>query len=243
MKLFLSFTYKKIKQNFNGNTYRSSNKIFNGKGYGYIETNGDSHSFTYGKKDRIKFKKQLNKHDIIKYHFIDNEGRRCVEIIEIQNSEEKEKLLVSSGDIFFGYLKKIRNKFYVKQYETKLLIPIKSSVWERDPFENYSKKDNEIVKFFIKRKKTEAIFAELLDVEYTDEYYKIASFMEKGEILTGVVVYKSDKTLSVYFKEHDIRGFARHESSNLKYGSAVRAKIQSMSHNQTGVSISIEENK
>ena len=97
-------------------------------------------------------------------------------------------LLVQKAAIenrFSGYLKKVDDKYYVKEWNSYIFFPIQLSPWEVPPVETA---ENEAITFrFINPEKPNSLVAELFSHNYLPEYKKAVQHY-KNEIAIDTVV-------------------------------------------------------
>jgi len=88
---------------------------------------------------------------------------------------------------FSGYLKKVEDKYFVKEWDSYVLFPIQLSPWEKPPVETAA---NEAISFkLINLDKPNNIQAELFSHNYIPEYKKaVQHFNNKIEI--EAIIYK-----------------------------------------------------
>ena len=86
---------------------------------------------------------------------------------------------------FSGYLKKIDNNYYVKEWENYILFPLQLSPWEIPPVESA---ENVAINFSLTNlEKPNAIKAELFSHFYIPEYKKAEFFFDKQFDVEAVV--------------------------------------------------------
>jgi len=88
---------------------------------------------------------------------------------------------------FSGYLKKVDEKYFVKEWNSYIFFPLQLSPWEKPPVETA---ENEAISFrLLNLEKPNAIVAELFSHNYIPEYRKAFQHY-KNEITIDAVVFK-----------------------------------------------------
>jgi S1 RNA binding domain len=97
-------------------------------------------------------------------------------------------LLVQKAAIenrFSGYLKKVEDKYFVKEWETYISFPLQLSPWEVPPAETA---ENEAISFrLINLEKPNAILAELFSHNFISAYRMALQFFEKEKEVDAIV--------------------------------------------------------
>lgn len=97
-------------------------------------------------------------------------------------------LLVQKAAIenrFSGYLKKVEDKYFVKEVNSYILFPLQLSPWEVPPA---TTAENEIINFrLVNLEKPNAILAELFSHNFIAAYRQALQFFEKQKIVDAVV--------------------------------------------------------
>jgi ribosomal protein S1 len=97
-------------------------------------------------------------------------------------------LLIQKANIenrFNGYLKKVEDKYFVKEWDTYILFPLQLSPWEKPPV---STAENQAVTFILVNiDKPNAIVAELFSHNYTPAYKKATQHF-KNQIDTKATI-------------------------------------------------------
>jgi hypothetical protein len=97
-------------------------------------------------------------------------------------------LLVQKAAIenrFSGYLKKVEDKYFVKEWETYISFPLQLSPWEVPPVETA---ENEAISFRLTNfEKPNAIMAELFSHNFISAYRLALQFFEKEKVVDAII--------------------------------------------------------
>ncbi len=127
---------------------------------------------------------------------------------------------------FSGYLKKVDDNYFVKEWESYILFPLQLSPWEIPPVETA---ENEAINFsLINLDKPNAIKAELFSHFYIPEYKKAELYFEKQFDINAVV--SKITSYGVYLdlfgdKLQTKLAVTAEEKENLKEGDTVQVII------------------
>ena len=111
-------------------------------------------------------------------------------------NEAKEKT------VLFGYLKKIKDKFFVKHISTYIFVPIKFSKYETDFDFVYEERINELVQFqLINTNNIDKLKAVLTDRKYRYDWGQIEKMFENQEVISGHIKQRTKGGFIVGLKE------------------------------------------
>lgn len=127
---------------------------------------------------------------------------------------------------FSGYLKKVDENYFVKEWESYIFFPLKISPWEKPPV---STAENEAISFrFLNFENSNALTAELFSHNYIPEY-KMAAQHFKNKIDADAVVTKvSPYAVYLGLFNNKIQAklpFKKGETPGLKEGDTLQVKI------------------
>lgn len=172
------------------------------KHYGFIESEGNSYyfyidiiqtkklSFDLKNEGKPKLKSKFRVGDEVSFilKLVDNEFEASeIEylgnpILQMVLAEATEK------DVLQGYLKKIRDNFFVKHISTYVFIPVKISKYEIDLDLVYENRINQLVEFHLNNtSKIEKIKAVLLDRRFRYDWGNIQRIYEMQEVVFGYI--------------------------------------------------------
>lgn len=127
---------------------------------------------------------------------------------------------------FSGYLKKVEDKYFVKEWESYILFPIQLSPWEKPPVESAA---NEAISFkLINLDKPGSIMAELFSHNYLPEYKMAQEHFKNNTPVEGVVVKISPHAVYLNLFSEKIQAKllkSDEENEQLKLGDRIRVLI------------------
>ena len=152
-------------------------------------------------------------------------------------------LLIQKATIenrFSGYLKKVEDKYFVKEWDSYILFPIQLSPWEKPPVETAA---NEAISFkLINLDKPNNIQAELFSHNYIPEYKKAVQHFNKKIEIEAIIYKISPHAVYLNLFGDKIQGklqLTEEEKNQLKEGEKLTVLITHL----TGTRIVIERVK
>lgn len=148
-------------------------------------------------------------------------------------------LLIQKATIenrFSGYLKKVEEEYFVKEWESYIFFPLQLSPWEKPPV---ATAENEAISFrFLNLEKPNAITAELFSHNYIPEY-KMAVQHFKNQIIADAVVTKvSQYAVYLGLFNNKIQAklpLKKGEVTTMKEGDLLQVRISYLSNNRITV--------
>lgn len=124
---------------------------------------------------------------------------------------------------FNGYLKKVEDKFFVKEWDSYILFPLQLSPWEKPPVETA---ENQPISFsLLNLGKPNAIVAELFSHNFTSVYKKALQHF-KNEITTEAIVSRiTPHAVYVTLFEGEMQGKLASAKEGYKEGDKTEVKI------------------
>ncbi|MGB3007745.1 MAG: hypothetical protein WBC06_14605 [Chitinophagaceae bacterium] len=148
-------------------------------------------------------------------------------------------LLIQKATIenrFSGYLKKVEEEYFVKEWESYIFFPLQLSPWEKPPV---ATAENEAISFrFLNLEKPNAITAELFSHNFIPEY-KMAVQHFKNQIIADAVVTKvSQYAVYLGLFNNKIQAklpLKKGEVTTMKEGDLLQVRISYLSNNRITV--------
>lgn len=127
---------------------------------------------------------------------------------------------------FSGYLKKVDDEYFVKEWESYIFFPLQLSPWEMPPADTA---ENAAITFrLLNLDRPNLIAAELFSHNYIPEYHKSIEFEESKKEISAEVYKISPHGVYVHFFGGKIRGkikMTNEDSSNVKEGDKIPVVI------------------
>lgn len=133
--------------------------------------------------------------------------------------------------VFSGYLKKVEEQYFVKEWDSYIFFPLEISPWEKPPV---STAENEAISFkLLNLDKPNAITAELFSHNYIPEF-KMAVQHFRNQVDTDAIVAKVSP-YAVYLRlfNNTIQAklpLEKGEVSELKEGDVLQVKIKHLTN-------------
>lgn len=148
-------------------------------------------------------------------------------------------LLIQKATIenrFSGYLKKVEEEYFVKEWESYIFFPLQLSPWEKPPV---ATAENEAISFrLLNLERPNAITAELFSHNFIPEY-KMAVQHFKNQIIADAVVTKvSQYAVYLGLFNNKIQAklpLKKGEVTTMKEGDLLQVKISYLSNNRITV--------
>lgn len=127
---------------------------------------------------------------------------------------------------FSGYLKKVEEKFFVKELDSYIFFPLQLSPWEKPPVETA---ENAIISFtLLNLDRPNSIVAELFSHNYIPEYKKAIQQFQSNTAVEGVVVKISPHAVYLNLFDDKIQAklsLSVDEKEKTKEGDKIRVLI------------------
>lgn len=187
-----------------------------GKMYGFIKgEDGNNYFFLFGRNER---KEIFNRSNLSTNHVIyagDNvtfklkpsdldQSKLIAYDLCFDGGSNKDGILekCEKQGHLIGRLKLIGNNLYVKHFETNMIIFVRTSKWEVELDDVYIENVERVVKFKVfKEEKTNALYANLVERRFCQEYNMAMEAMEKNTILDARVL--SRNRMGIYVQIFD----------------------------------------
>ena len=172
------------------------------KHFGFIESDNNSYFFFIDTekikelnkelkkqgKPKIKLKFQTGDEVNFKLRFLDNE----IEAYDLEyfGNSHRQSLINEAEEktVLLGYLKKIKDKFFVKHISTYIFVPVKFSKYEIDIASVYEGRLNQLVQFqLINTNEIDKLKAVLTDRRYCYDWGSIQNIFENQEVVSGYI--------------------------------------------------------
>ena len=143
-------------------------------------------------------------------------------------------LLVQKAAIenrFSGYLKKVEDDYFVKEWDSYIFFPLQVSPWETPPV---STAENEPITFkFLNLEKPNAIIAELFSHSYIPEYRMAFQHFDNQIGADAIITKVSPYAVYLGLFNDKIQAklpLGKGESTELKEGDALKVKIKHLTN-------------
>lgn len=127
---------------------------------------------------------------------------------------------------FSGYLKKVGDKFFVKEPDSYIFFPLQLSPWEKPPVETA---ENAIISFTLMNlDKPNTIAAELFSHNYIPEYKKAIHHFQSNTVVEGIVAKISPHAVYLNLFDDKIQAklpLVADEREKIKEGDKIRVQI------------------
>ncbi len=125
---------------------------------------------------------------------------------------------------FTGYLKKVEDKYFVKEIDSYILFPLLLSPWEKPPVNTA---ENEAIMFrFFNLEKPNALQAELFSHNYIPAYKKAIHHFENEVTTEATVVKSTPHGIHVAFFDNEVQAkLPAMAGEEIKEGTAIKVKI------------------
>ncbi len=195
------------------------------------------HSFFSG--DEVEFElrpstRHVDKMEAFNITFIRN--------VRIQNIIDE---AVAKGKLL-GYLKQVKDEFFVKHVGTYMIIPVQTSSWETNFHSVYSNNLNKVVEFkLLQTAQTDKLVAVLIERRFSEEYNKLIELFESrkptearitGRNSHGFFATILNDRLNAFI--HSKKGSAESQLSQIRKGDLIEVTIRRIPKNQTQIPIS-----
>ena len=134
---------------------------------------------------------------------------------------------------FSGYLKKVADDYFVKEWDSYIFFPLQVSPWETPPV---ATAENEPITFkFLNLDKPNAIIAELFSHSYIPEYRMALQHFNNGIDADAIVTKVSSYAVYLGLFNNKIQAklpLTKEEGSGLKEGDTLQVKIKHLTNNR-----------
>ncbi len=134
---------------------------------------------------------------------------------------------------FSGYLKKVEDDFFVKEWDSYIFFPLQVSPWETPPV---STAENEAITFrFLNLDKPNAIAAELFSHNYIPEYRMALQHFNNEVDADAIVTKVSPYAIYLGLFDNKIQAklpLGKGEVSQLKEGDTLQVKIKHLTNSR-----------
>lgn len=203
-------------------------KIIKMTGFGII-TGEDGQQYLFNRNNCKKSCGRLINSDEVIFDVLESNGSLIATNISLTDDENEDfKLLqfkFDSGQICKGYLKKINNKYFIKDADTYIFISVRPGKYEINIAKNYELRLNDLVDYKITfLNENKKVFGALVDREFMPECYKL----KQGELDAEIIGKNKGGYLVMVFKK--IEGFipnnlVEKHGNDLKVGDNVKVKL------------------
>lgn len=135
-------------------------------------------------------------------------------------------LLIQKATIenrFSGYLKKIEDKYFIKEIDSYILFPLQLSPWEKPPVESA---ENVAISFsLLHLDKPNAIVAELFSHNFTPAYKKAMQHFKNEMDAEGVISRITPHAAYISLFDDEMTGKLNGDFSTLKEGDKLNVNI------------------
>jgi ribosomal protein S1 len=139
-------------------------------------------------------------------------------------------LLIQKANIenrFNGYLKKVDDKYFVKEWDSYILFPLQLSPWEKPPV---STAENQAVTFILVNiDKPNAIVAELFSHNYTPAYKKAEQHFKNKINSKAIITRLSPHAVYVTLFDGEIMAKLKLTDASLQVGNEINVIIAHLS--------------
>ena len=201
------------------------------KNFGFIETM-EEESIYFHKTQCEKGYRNIYSGDKVEFEYDENEGRACANNVQFRGNATLEGLRADfeKGTVLQGFIKRIEDKYYIKDSDTHIFIKLAVSPYEidiEDVYENSinKKREYKIIVMTERNGMRAALVGRRLHPE-TDNL--ISKRVYNAEVIADV-----NGGYQIKLETHDIKGFVRYNAflkgtAPLAVGSFVEVQWQSV---------------
>lgn len=147
-------------------------------------------------------------------------------------------LLIQKANIenrFSGYLKKVEDKYFIKEWDSYIFFPLQVSPWEIPPVESA---ENEAISFrFLNLDKPNSIVAELFSHNFIPEYKKAYQHFKNKIVIDAIVSRKSPHAIYLDLFGEKIQAKLKMADmyADVKAGDSIPVLISHLTNNRIAV--------
>ena len=201
------------------------------KNFGFIETMDDE-SIYFHKTQCEKGYRNIYSGDKVEFEYNENEGRACARNVRFRGNATLEGLRADfeTGTVLQGFIKRIEDKYYIKDSDTHIFIKLAVSPYEIDIEEIYEKSINKKREYkLIVMSERNAMRAVLVGRRLHPEIDNLIS----KQAYNAEVIADVNGGYQIRLETHDIKGFMRYNAflkgtASLALGSFVEVRWQSV---------------
>ena len=180
------------------------------KKFGSIESLGDGDEIYFRKNECVREYKNVYEGDQVEFTFDEHEGKPCASNVRFIGNASIDALRsdFEKGAVLQGYLKKVENKYYIKDIDTHFFIRLNIGPDEMDIEEVYDNSINEKREYkIVSISERNAMKAVLLHRKFNPAYKHIV----KGETYEAEVLIDQKSGYRIQLKCNGITGWLQYK--------------------------------